>query len=103
MINPVQVTSFLKNRVSDHRKKTVEEVASIKREGEEIRRLQMQYEMEKARLAEVAREEKTLMVADFKRQMDDVQKMRQIEDLRIEVAFSFLLYIHVYTVLQEGR
>ena len=69
----------------EHSRSADEELAQRAREAEEVNKLEMQYELEKSRLARVEREERAVLLEDIKRQIDDVQKMRKIDELREEV------------------
>lgn len=75
-------------RIVQHKQCLDQEKEQHDREAEEVNKLQMQYELEKARLARVEREERAVLLEDIKRQIDDVNKMRQIDELREEVRRS---------------
>ena len=64
-------------------------------EGEELKRLAAQYDLERKRLEEIRRKEATVLMGDNVRQIDDVTKMKQIHLQQEEVSNSdiFLLLL----------
>ncbi len=54
-------------------------------EGEELKRLGAQYQLEKQRLDEIRNAEARQLMAENLKQIDDVKKMREIHKLQAEV------------------
>ena len=59
-------------------------------EGDELKQLAAQYEMEKKRLAEIRAGEAAQLMADNLRQIEDVKTMRNIHKLQEEVCYKSL-------------
>lgn len=57
-------------------------------EGDELKRLAAQYEMEKKRLEEIRADEAKQLMSDNLRQIDDVKRMRDIHKMQEEVGFQ---------------
>jgi hypothetical protein len=61
-------------------------------EGEELKRLAAQYELEKRSLDMIRQQEANQMMADNVRQIGDVQKMKKLNQMQEEVTPAFLSY-----------
>ena len=63
-------------------------------EGEELKRLAAQYEIERAKLEEIRKEEAKGLMLDNQRQIEDVKKMREIHVQNEEVS-----RVQIYSLL----
>ena len=58
-------------------------------EGEELRRLAAQYELEKKRLAEIRHAEGEQLRLDNLKQIDDVGKMKKLNQMQEDVSIEY--------------
>ena len=72
-------------RIKEHLKQQDREKNEEITEGAELKRLAAQYELEKKRLEEIQQAEAGQLMSDNLKQMDDVRKMRKIQQQQEEV------------------
>ena len=86
---------FVSFRIREHLNFQDQEMQEDMIEGEELKRLAAQYDLERKRLEEIRRKEATVLMGDNVRQIDDVTKMKQIHLQQEEVSNSdiFLLLL----------
>ncbi|XP_067938242.1 cilia- and flagella- associated protein 210-like [Watersipora subatra] len=70
---------FIKAQVMDHLKGKVKEHELDKQEGDELKKLAIQYEIEKKKLDQIRMEEKLQLGLDNKKQIADREKLLEIE------------------------
>jgi len=75
---------FQKLQINEHRKIVVNEIREDEAEGEELKRLSAQYELEKKRLDEIRKKEEKSLMVDNVQQIEDVHRMRQIQQQQEE-------------------
>jgi len=79
-----QNKGFIKAQVMDHLKTKVKEHELDREEGEELKKLAIQYEIEKKKLEQIRMEEKLQLGIDNKKQISDRQKLQEIENQQKE-------------------
>lgn len=98
---------FLSNtcRIRNHQREKRQEDEEEKIEGEELKRLAVQYEQEKKRLFDIQQREAHQLMTDNLQQISDVYKMRDIQKAQEEVSLeSPLKYCQLETaILYTGR
>ncbi len=74
----INKTLFVLFRIREHIRTIHKDRDEDSQEGEELKRLAAQYEMEKKRLEEIRKQEAKTLMSDNVKQIEDVARMRQI-------------------------
>ena len=79
-------TSLLPSRIRKHQAEEDKITREEQIEGEELKRLAAQYELEKKRLEEIREAEARQLMADNLKQINDVEKMKTVARMQEEVS-----------------